>query len=92
MLQEKLQSFINRSNEINELLISTEVLTNIKQMTKLSKEQSSISKIVKAAHEYNQVIEDISDNKMLLGDEELGELAKEELKDLEKRNCWEKSW
>jgi len=85
MLQEKLQSFINRYNEINDLLVSQEVLSDIKQMTKLSKEQSSIAKIVKAAHEYNQIMEDIEENKMLLGDEELGELAKDELKDLEKR-------
>ena len=85
MLQKKLQSFINRYNEINDLLVSTEVLTDIKLMTKLSKEQSSISKIVKAAHEYNQIIEDIEENKMLLGDEELADLAKEELKELDKR-------
>ena len=85
MLQEKLQSFINRSNEINDLLVSPDVLSDIKHMTKLSKEQASISKVVKAAEEYNQIIEDIEDNKLLLGDEELAELAKEELKELEKR-------
>ncbi|HIP12292.1 MAG TPA: peptide chain release factor 1 [Arcobacter sp.] len=85
MLQNKLQSFINRFDEINDLLVSTEALTDIKLMTKLSKEQASISKIVKAAHEYNQIIEDTEENKMLLGDDELGELAKEELKELDKR-------
>ena len=85
MLQEKLQSFINRSNEINDLLVSQEVLSDIKQMTKLSKEQASISKVVKAAEEYNQIIGDIEENKLLLGDEELADLAKDELKELEKR-------
>ncbi len=85
MLQEKLQSFINRYNEINDLLVSPDVLSDIKQMTKLSKEQAGISKVVKAAEEYNQIIEDIEENKFLLSDEELAELAKEELKELEKR-------
>ena len=85
MLQEKLQSFINRYNEINDLLVSPDVLSDIKQMTKLSKEQAGISKVVKAAEEYNQIIEDIEENKFLLSDEELVELAKEELKELEKR-------
>jgi len=85
MLQDKLQLFIDRHNEINELLVSEEILSDIKKMTTLSKEQSSISKIVDAANEYNQIISDIEENKMLLGDDELADLAKEELKELETR-------
>jgi len=85
MLQDKLQLFIDRNEEINNLLVSPEVLNDVKKMTELSKEQSGLSKIVEAAKEYNDLIEGISDNKELLGDEELGELAKEELKELESR-------
>ena len=85
MLQNKLQSFINRYDELNELLSSPDVVSDIKKMTALSKEQSSITKIVDAAKEYNQIIQDIEDNKMLLEDKELAELAKEELKELEPR-------
>ena len=85
MLQEKLQLFINRFKEINELLMSQEVLSDIARITELSKEQSSIKKIVDAANEYNDIIQGIEDNKELLGDEELAELAKEELKELETR-------
>ena len=83
MTQEKLQPFIDRYEEINNLLISPEITSDIKKMTDLSKEQSSIEPIVNKAKEYIQVIEDIEENKMLLDDEDLGELAKEELKDLE---------
>lgn len=85
MLQKKLQSFIKRYDELSELIVSPDILADIKKMTDLSKEQSNIKKIVDAAHEYNEIISDINDNKMLLGDEELGELAKEELKELEQR-------
>ncbi len=85
MLQEKLQSFIKRSEDINTLLTSPEILSDVKRMTELSKEQSSIAKIVEAAKEYNQIIQDIEDNKLLLEDKELADLAKEELKDLEHR-------
>ena len=85
MLQEKLQLFIDRNEEINNLLVSPEVLNDVKKMTELSKEQSNLTKIVEAANEYNDLIQGISDNKELLGDEELGELAKEELKELEAR-------
>ena len=83
MLQEKLLPFINRHEEINELLISPEITSDIKRMTDLAKEQSSIAPIVNKAKEYIQVLEDIEENKMLLDDNELGELAKEELKELE---------
>ena len=83
MLKSKLQSFINRYEEINNLLISPDITNDIKRMTDLSKEQSSIQPIVTKAKEYIQVINDIEENKMLLDDDELGELAKEELKTLE---------
>ncbi len=85
MTQEKLQPFINRYNEINDLLISPDITSDIKKMTELSKEQSSIEPIVKKAQEYIQVLEDINENKMLLDDDELGDLAKEELKELESK-------
>ncbi len=85
MQKDKLQPFIDRYNEINDLLISPEITSDIKRMTALSKEQSSIEPTVTLAKEYLQNIEDIEENKMLLDDEDLGELAKEELKELEKR-------
>ncbi|WP_320035863.1 peptide chain release factor 1 [Campylobacterota bacterium DY0563] len=83
MLQDKLQPFIDRYEEINNLLISPDITSDIKKMTDLSKEQSSIEPIVTKAKEYKKVLEDIEDNKLMLDDDELGELAKEELKDLE---------
>ncbi len=83
MLQNKLQPFIDRDEEINNLLLSTEITSDIKRMTALSKEQASIAPVVNKAKEYIKVIEDIEDNKMMLDDNELAELAKEELKELE---------
>jgi peptide chain release factor 1 len=85
MLQQQLQSFIHRYDELTKIIVSPEVMSDIKRMTELSKEQSSIKKIVDAAHEYNQIIGDIDDNKSMLDDPELGELAKDELKELEQR-------
>jgi peptide chain release factor 1 len=85
MLQNKLQKFIDRFEEIDTLLVKPDVINDVKKITRLSKEQSSIKKIVDVAKKYNQIISDIEENKELLGDEELGELAKEELKKLEKQ-------
>ncbi|RXJ76701.1 peptide chain release factor 1 [Arcobacter sp. F155] len=83
MLQDKLKPFIDRYEEINNLLISPDITSDIKRMTELSKEQSSIEPIVNKAKEYIKVVEDIEENKIMLDDPELGELAKEELKELE---------
>lgn len=83
MLQDKLQTFIDRHEEINTLLISPDMINDHKKMTDLSKEQASIASIVTKAKEYIQTIEDIEENKMLLDDADLAELAKEELKELE---------
>ncbi|ADG91963.1 peptide chain release factor 1 [Arcobacter nitrofigilis DSM 7299] len=85
MLQDKLQLFIDRYEEINGLLASPDISSDIKRMTTLSKEQSAIEPIVNKAKEYISVLNDIQDNKLLYDDPELGELAKEELKDLELR-------
>jgi peptide chain release factor 1 len=54
-------------------------------MTTLSKEQSSIEPIVRKAKEYIKVLEDIEENRSMLDDSELGDLAKEELKELEQK-------
>lgn len=83
MLSDKLTPFINRYNELTELLSSPDIGNDIKRMTELSKEQSSIQAIVNKATEYKKLLDDIEENKSLAFDPELGELAKEELKSLE---------
>jgi len=83
MLKEKLKPFIERYEEINSLLSSPDITNDIKKMTELSKEQSELEPIVEKAREYFKVTEAIEENRALLEDEELGELAKDELKELE---------
>jgi peptide chain release factor 1 len=85
MLNERLQPFIDRYEDINSLLSSENVLSDIKKMSQLSKEQSDLLPLVEKAREYIEVIEGISESKSLLSDPELGELAKEELRDFESR-------
>ena len=83
MLKSKLQPFLDRYNEISELLCSPEITSDISKMTELSKEQSNIEPVKEKAQEYFEVCQNIEDNKEMLEDKELGELAKEELKELE---------
>jgi peptide chain release factor 1 len=83
MLSDKLTPFINRYNELSDLLSSPDITSDIKKMTELSKEQSSLLPIVEKAKEYKTLISDIADTKEMLSDAEMGEMAKEELKELE---------
>ncbi len=83
MLKNKLQPFLDRYNEIGRLLSEPDVSNDIKKMTELSKEQSHLQAIKDKADEYISTLEAIEENKTLLEDNELGELAKEELKELE---------
>ncbi len=85
MLKEKLQPFLDRYNEISTLLNSPDITNDIKKMTELSKEQSNLEDIKNKANEYIEVCNSIEENRLLIDDDELGELAKEELKELEPR-------
>ena len=83
MLADKLTPFITRYNELSDLLSSPDITSDIKRMTELSKEQSNLLPIVEKAKEYQTLIADIADTKEMLSDAEMGEMAKEELKELE---------
>ncbi len=83
MLVDKLDPFINRYNELSNLLSSPDITSDIKKMTELSKEQSSLLPIVEKAKEYRSVIDQIAESKEMLGDPEMIDMAKEELKELE---------
>ena len=67
------------------MLSDPSVTNDISNMTKLSKEQAGLEDIVDAAKSYLQALEDIEENKNLLDDTELGELAKEELENARNR-------
>lgn len=85
MLADKLRPFLDRFNELSALLSDPSITKDIANMTKLSKEQSALEEITAAAKSYLQTLNDIEENKNLLDDAELGELAKDELKSLEIR-------
>lgn len=86
MLASKLKPFIERYEEISALLIKPEILNDIKRITELSKEQSDLEKLVQKSKQYLQNLQSIEENKTLLDDKELGDLAKEEIKEAEAQN------
>ncbi|ABS52123.1 MULTISPECIES: peptide chain release factor 1 [Campylobacter] len=83
MLADRLKPFLKRYDEISESLSDPKILSDISLVTKLSKEQRSIEPVRNATLQYLEVLKNIEDNKSLINDTELGDLAKEELKNLE---------
>lgn len=83
MLVDRLKPFLKRYDEISESLSDPKILSDISLVTKLSKEQRSIEPVRNATLQYLEVLKNIEDNKSLINDTELGDLAKEELKNLE---------
>lgn len=82
-MKEKLLPFIKRYDEISAELVKSEVFSDTKLLSNLSKEQSDLEPLALKAKEYIEVLSQIEDNKALLSDKDLGELAKDELRILE---------
>lgn len=89
---DRLEATLKRYNEINDELSNPDVFSDIKKMTELSKEKNRLEELVSNYSEYKNVLKGIEDDKDLIHDEELGEMAREELSSLEeeKKNIEEK--
>ena len=72
-----------RYDEIQKELSNPDVYSNMNKMKSLSKEASDLEETVNAYHEYKKILSGIEDTKEMIKDPEMGELAKEELVNLE---------
>ena len=84
---DKLEAIQARFDEVGIALTNPEIVGNNQKFSALSKEYRSLEKIVVARKEYLQLIDDVASYKEALNgnDEELRELAKEELPVLEEK-------
>ena len=82
---DRLEATLDRYNYLTEELSKPEVINDIKKMTTLSKEQSSLTEIIDKYKEYKKVLSDISDAKEMLNDKEMAEFAKEEINSLDSK-------
>lgn len=80
---DRLLPLIKRYDEITLELTKSEVFSDSKLLGKLSKEQSDLENLALKAKEYISILQQIDDNKALLNDKDLSDLAKDELKILE---------
>jgi len=84
---ERLENILRKYNELNEQLMSEEVIKNIKKATQISKEKVSMEDVVDAYEKYKSILKQISETKELVDDNELGAMAKEELVGLEEEKA-----
>ncbi|SDJ28749.1 peptide chain release factor 1 [Salimicrobium halophilum] len=85
---ERLQTLEDRYDKLNELLSDPEVISDTTKLREYSKEQSDLEETVQAYREYKDVTSQIDDTKEMLddeSDEEMKEMAKEELSELTTR-------
>ena len=80
---ERLEATLTKYNQLQTELMSEDVLKNINKTREISKEIADLEEVVTEYKKYKKVLESIIDTKEMLNDEELKEIAKEELKTLE---------
>ena len=79
----KLQEIENRFNEINDLMMQDEIVSDVKKYTKLSKEQASLKASYDAYQNYKKYTKIIEDGEDMLKDDdpEIREMAQMEIED-----------
>lgn len=80
---ERLEIIAHRYEEINNMLMQPEIISDIKKTLELTKEQSSLSETYETYQEYKKILNAIKDAEEMLDEPEMGEFAKEELDNLE---------
>lgn len=83
---EKLEEIHSRYLDIEEKLSDPTVASDMKQFTKLNKEYSSLKEVNQAYLSYKDILDNIESSKAMLNDsdQEMRDMAKEELQELEK--------
>lgn len=85
LIFEKLEGVKHRFNEVGELLMMPDIMTDMKRYVKLNKEFKELQPIIEAYDRYNLTLNNINSARELLAvekDEEMREMAKTEIEEL----------
>ena len=85
---ERLDSIERRYTELNELMSEPEVASDFDKMQKLAREQASIEELVTKYREYKATVKSLEETQAMITqglDEEMAELAKDEVERLEEQ-------
>lgn len=83
MMMDKIEELERRYQELEALLSDPAVISNQPEFRKLSREHSDLSELVAAYRRYRKVLSEISENREMLADPDMKEMAEDELKGLE---------
>ena len=83
MMMDKIEELERRYQELEALLSDPTVISNQPEFRKFSREHSDLSELVATYRRYRKVLGEISDNRELLADPDMKEMAEDELKSLE---------
>lgn len=81
---DRLNAIETKYESLQQELMHEDTLKDINKTKEISKEMAELEDTVTCYRKYKKVLENIQDTKEMTKDPELGEMAKEELKDLEK--------
>ena len=81
---ERLKAIEEKYNELSEELSKPEILSNIKETLRLTKEQAFLKDAYDAYQKYKKIESDLEEAKEMTKDPDLGEFAKEEISRLTK--------
>jgi peptide chain release factor 1 len=79
---DKLESIKARFDEVSELIVQPDVISDMKRYIQLNKEYKDLQPIIEAHKHYKNILSNIETAKEMLKDEEMKEMAKMELDDL----------
>ena len=79
----RLEEFEKRYEDIEKVLSNPSISPS--EIHRYSKQRSEISELIETYRKYKSTLEEIEKNRVLLGDKEVGELAREEISSLEKK-------
>ncbi len=79
---DKLEAIKNRFDEVSELIVDPNIISDMKQYIQLNKEYKDLQPIIEAYLEYKNILSNIENAKEMLKDDEMKEMAKMELDEL----------
>ena len=79
---DKLEAIKTRFDEVSELIVDPNIISDMKQYIQLNKEYKDLQPIIEAFQKYKNILSNIENAKEMLKDEEMKEMAKMELDEL----------
>jgi peptide chain release factor 1 len=79
---DKLEAIKNRFDEVSELIVDPNIISDMKQYIQLNKEYKDLQPIIEAYQQYKNILSNIENAKEMLKDDEMKEMAKMELDEL----------